>query len=401
VKHCYWLGVPLLLACILSACGGAPIPRTTAGQAPPLTSAPTESLATPTPTVAPPTATPVLPTPTAAPSPIPSAAPATTAGDFKPLDPTVCNDLTDAMAQTLGVEVTPVEVPFEDHVTRQTGTGCQATATGTGRDFDFGTVTNSLWAMLVAQGWQEDIMYGGGGATGLVGGFRKDNGLCLLVVEWKPSQDVNCPPDKPIFECQLTPEQQLYTIRLNCAQSVSSQPHDAGPVTTVIHYTPQVPAGESREGSCWTNSIAAPRADAWRCTVGNEIFDPCFELDDSQGVVCDANPITGQPGFKLKLTETLPAPEVPAEAANKGWGWLIELADGTVCGPATGATFPVDGEPATYYCTGTPSEGKTVVIAGDLQVGPTWMAEKAIVSQGESGIELEKSEMMAIRTVWQ
>jgi hypothetical protein len=85
-------------------------------------------------------------------------------------------------------------------------------------------VTKSLWAMLAAQGWQEDTMYAADGPTGAAGGFRQGDGLCLLAVEWKPSPDANCPSDKPISDCQLKPEQQLYSISLNCARGASSQP---------------------------------------------------------------------------------------------------------------------------------------------------------------------------------
>jgi len=329
---------------------------------------------------------------------LPTAVPTVSAGGLKPLDSAACGDLVKAMGQTLGVKVAMGEAPFQDYVTGQAGTGCQAMVAGAG--WDFVAVTKSLWAMLAAQGWQEDTMYAADGPTGAAGGFRQGDGLCLLAVEWKPSPDAKCPSDKPISDCQLKPEQQLYSISLNCAQGASSQPQVAGP-TTIIHYIPQSPAGEARAGSCWTTSIAVPRAGAWRCMLDSEIHDPCFDLEAGKTVVCDANPATGEPGFKVSLTEPLPMPELPAQPPSAGWGWLVELADGTFCGPATGATFPVGDKPATYYCASAGTQKENVVLLGDIQVGPTWMAEKAIVAQSESGVELKKSEMMAIKTVWQ
>jgi hypothetical protein len=134
----------------------------------------------------------------------------------------VCSDLAEAMGQALGVETSLVEAPFQDYVTGQAGTGCQAAVTGAG--WDFVAVTQSLRAMLTAQGWQEDMMHAADGPTGTAVGFRQGDGLCLLSVEWKPSPDANCPSDKPISDCQLKPEQRLYSASLNCARGASSQP---------------------------------------------------------------------------------------------------------------------------------------------------------------------------------
>jgi hypothetical protein len=207
LSKCHWIGL-LLIATFLAACGGAPA----ATQVPSPVAAPTQPPATPT---AQPAATPTA-------VPAPPAAPPVSAGGFKPLDSAACGDLAKAMGQTLDVETTLVEASFQDYVTGQAGTGCQMAVAGAG--WDFVTVTKSLWAMLAAQGWQEDTMYAADGPTGTAGGFRQGDGLCLLSVEWKPSPDANCPSDKPISDCQLKPEQKLYSVSLHCAQGASSQP---------------------------------------------------------------------------------------------------------------------------------------------------------------------------------
>ncbi len=201
----------LLIVALLSACGGAPAET----QIPPSVAVPTQPPPTPT---TPPSATPVPPTPTAVPSP--TAATTGSAGGLKPLDSAACGDLAKAMGQALGVKTSTAEAPFQDYITGQAGTGCQTTIAGSG--WDFVAVTKSLWAMLPAKGWQADMMYDADGPTGAVRGFRQGDGLCLLSVEWKPSPDANCPSDKPISDCQLTPEQRLYNISLNCAQGVST-----------------------------------------------------------------------------------------------------------------------------------------------------------------------------------
>ena len=109
-----------------------------------------------------------------------------------------------------------------------------------------------------------------------------------------------------------------------------------------------------------------PARAAWRCTVGNEIF----ALAEEKVIGCRADPVTGAPGFKLNLTEPLPEPDAPATATNNGW--LIELADGTISNLATGVG---DEKRINYLCS-----EEDIVILSDLEPGPVWMAEKAIVS---------------------
>jgi len=153
---------------------------------------------------------------------------APTEGDFQPLSPTACSDLADDVAQTLGVHVATTQAPFEDYRNRKTGRGCEITASGTGLDFEsfrtgsedlFWTLFEELKAMLTAQGWQEDTTYQLDGPTGTGTGFHKERGLCLLIVGWQPSEDADCPTDQPIYACELTPEQQIYTMVLNCAEA--------------------------------------------------------------------------------------------------------------------------------------------------------------------------------------
>ncbi|NIO70530.1 MAG: hypothetical protein GTN71_16255 [Anaerolineae bacterium] len=216
-KHRYWIGALILLA-FISACGGAP--TEVLPTAPP-TLVPTEPPAAPTETPAPPptaTAVPQAPTATVVPQPTTEAE-----GALQPLSPAACDELANAMAQTLGVDVATAEAPFQDYVSGKGGTGCQATAQGTGLDFENLTaVADTLREMLRYQGWREDSMYAADGPTGTGTGFERAGELCLLTVGWEPSEDAHCPQDQPISECQLAPEQQLYTIDLNCAQDAKS-----------------------------------------------------------------------------------------------------------------------------------------------------------------------------------
>lgn len=171
----------------------------------------------------------------------------------------------------------------------------------------------------------------------------------------------------------------------------------AAPVTAteVITFTPGLPAGEPVEGSCWTSSLAVWRADAWRCMVGNEIHDPCFSEGD--GVVCGARPLAPDAGFALKLTEPLPAAELPQDAAAHAW--LVELADGTACEFATGATGGAEGERFNYLCP-SPDASQYVVILGELQPGTVWMAHRAVLAGGPPEPTVLESGLVPVRRVW-
>lgn len=175
-----------------------------------------------------------VPRPAAATSPAPTAMPVSTAmptpepawGDFKPLDAAACGELTDAMADALGVPVTMEESLIEDYTTGRSGTGCQMAAIGTGIEFDHvGVPFDAVTAMLRARGWEEDMQYAGGGPGGVLAGYRQEAGLCLLQVSSGPSEEGLCSDDEPFAVCweRLTPEQRAFTITLNCAWEVSSE----------------------------------------------------------------------------------------------------------------------------------------------------------------------------------
>jgi putative hemolysin len=148
---------------------------------------------------------------------------ATAAATLQPLSPADCTAMADGMAKTLGVKVTTDQAPIADFTTQAGGTGCQATATGTGEQFKSpDAVVKSLDAMLTGMGWTQDMMLASGGPTGMGQGYRKGSEICLASAIWQPSAAANCPKDQPISACNVSPAQQEYTVTLNCAQSAAA-----------------------------------------------------------------------------------------------------------------------------------------------------------------------------------
>lgn len=173
------------------------------------------------------------------------------------------------------------------------------------------------------------------------------------------------------------------------------------PKTVVVHYSPSSDLSlEIQNGSCWTNSIAAPfRTDAWRCMVGNEIHDPCFEIPGKKSVVCDVNPVLSKPGFELKLTDNLPPPSVQPDTLGN-WAWIVELDDGSICTPFTGTRPFINGDAGYYGCYSASSD-KSVMIMGDLVKGNTWYAKESTFSVDGYKLTLELSKEVPVKTVWQ
>lgn len=144
--------------------------------------------------------------------------PGSTGAAWEPLSPELCAALAQAASQALGMDISRAQAPFSDPSGSASGTGCQATATGTGKSFQSPqAAVDALASALEGQGWQEDQQFAAGGPTGMATGFRNGDQVCLAAANWQPSPDADCPQDQPIASCQLEPEQQLYTVTLNCA----------------------------------------------------------------------------------------------------------------------------------------------------------------------------------------
>jgi putative hemolysin len=142
------------------------------------------------------------------------------AATIQPLVVEVCNGQAQAMSHTLDDLIpTQSETPFSDPVTGAAGTVCRSTVTGTGVQFESPqAVVNELGGMLKEQGWTEDPMLAASGPIGIGAGYRKGDQICIASAIWQPDASANCPKDQPISACQVTPEQQIYTVTLDCGE---------------------------------------------------------------------------------------------------------------------------------------------------------------------------------------
>lgn len=151
--------------------------------------------------------------------------------------------------------------------------------------------------------------------------------------------------------------------------------------------SPGLAVTEKLNGTCFTQSLSsASRPDAWRCTVGNSILDPCYQsvLGDGKELACPTGGPWSANVVLLTLTAALP-PETRKELSRDNTApWAIELATGERCTLFTGATPPVAGIRINYGCPG----GSQLV--GDIdRTQPVWR----VFFQGEKSIALEQVEV--------
>ncbi len=135
------------------------------------------------------------------------------------LPDTLCQDLRGVASEALGVEFTAqTRAPFFDGIGGEAGQGCRLTAGGNGTQFSSPSEVVAALSNSVGLGWNPLTGYEAGGPTGSAVGLARDMGLMLISANWQPEMGVVCPEDKPISDCGLTPEQQMYLIQIDIAQ---------------------------------------------------------------------------------------------------------------------------------------------------------------------------------------
>lgn len=98
----------------------------------------------------------------------------------------------------------------------------------------------------------------------------------------------------------------------------------------------ECPRGEEVSRSCWTGSLADARNDAFRCMVGNAIYDPCFtnQTIKNSHVLCPLYTPASHV-LKVNLTKALPTPNHTGDP-TRYVPWAIKLTNGRWCEIHTG-----------------------------------------------------------------
>lgn len=171
--------------------------------------------------------------------------------------------------------------------------------------------------------------------------------------------------------------------------------------TNVIFFEPsEVLPQTQKKGDCFASSAAEPfRADAFRCKVLKEVYDPCFTTDKIDIVFCQVNPLAPE-AFLIKLTKPPPEVFLP-DVAPDNWAWFVKLRDGTYCSPFTGTRPVFNEEQVAYYGCKSENKDEQIVLIGNLTKGNVWTAQIAVLIQENSNWIIKSSEKAEIDTAWQ
>lgn len=137
---------------------------------------------------------------------------------YEPIPDALCQELRAVASQALGVEfLAQTRAPFFDALGGEAGQGCHLGAGGNGTQFNSPQEVLSILTGSVGAGWTEQLPYQADGPTGASTALARDMALMLISVNWQPDMGVQCPADRPISECNLTPEQKIYKIDIDIA----------------------------------------------------------------------------------------------------------------------------------------------------------------------------------------
>jgi hypothetical protein len=110
-----------------------------------------------------------------------------------------------------------------------------------------------------------------------------------------------------------------------------------------------VPQVSVASGYCFTSSDVTWRDDAWRCFVGNALYDPCFSSPLAFGVVVCPIPWSDT-ATEIRLTKALPSSGSHTPPSLALQPWAIETAAGAHCLLSSGASNVVHGKRLNYFC---------------------------------------------------
>lgn len=161
--------------------------------------------------------------------------------------------------------------------------------------------------------------------------------------------------------------------------------------TRAVNYVAPMSASTVVAGNCFSSSAAATRADAYRCSAGNRIYDPCFTIpSNARAVICVPNPLDPSSNVQLNLSAPISIPPfVPAQKHP----WFLQLADGTVCNFFTGATAGIGGERINYGC----SDGWDIV--GEPTTGTVWTVDE--VRLAPMSLTVQASARVQVAIAWE
>jgi hypothetical protein len=168
----------------------------------------------------------------------------------------------------------------------------------------------------------------------------------------------------------------ILTMTCVLATAVAA-PMTAAERTSIEIYSPWVSGTLARgftvsarvKGSCGIHSLASERADAWRCSSDEDMYDPCFTGSVHKDTLACAQSPFSKHVTLLRLTKPLADMKLGGDLWGlrlRGAPWGVRLVEGGTCVEVQGATDVFKGERLNYPCTeagwifGTPDRSTAI-----------------------------------------
>jgi len=152
-------------------------------------------------------------------------------------------------------------------------------------------------------------------------------------------------------------------------------------------------------GACDASRAAWFRDDARRCTVGANVYDPCFVTPMAHQLLCNVDPRKTDRGTFVTIGAPIVSP-IPARGLVHR-AWLFELTDGSSCRPIAGAGREFDGFAELYSCQ-FGSDGQADAVLGELDSSqPQWTIRKVLINKKTEPQTIKSLSIAAVKAVWQ
>lgn len=182
--------------------------------------------------------------------------------------------------------------------------------------------------------------------------------------------------------------------------AVVPQQREAPPAPTrIVHFTPAKDvSGSTASGACH-RSLLLDRADAFRCLVSEQTYDPCFATPVTGRARCNIDPRDGRSGLLVDFTPSPSAIVEPRGISVRAW--FFELEDGSTCRPLVfGDGREVDGMFEIYTCRFAPPGADAVL--GELDSSTSvWTIQQAQLNKRMPPLSIKQLTSAAVKTVWQ
>jgi hypothetical protein len=170
-----------------------------------------------------------------------------------------------------------------------------------------------------------------------------------------PTTTTTQPPGVAVSTTTTAPTTTTTPTTTPASPSSSTVTEVFAPWTTGGELAPGIQvAANLNDGSCSTASLAdGANQNAWRCSSGKGVYDPCFAPPDETNVTqvaCAQSPLSAVE--MLTLATPLPSSSTAPSSSTGSTPvpWFMQLANGDTCGRTTAAASSAGSPSPSYGC---------------------------------------------------